>query len=87
MVIFSVSYLCPVYFYAMFVMHVCSNPMFVFLQVFSQMVFVGVTFSFSCLVQVLAACVQEIELNLSKIANPGPKDDPVTLQVSQLTVT
>ena len=45
------------------------------------MQFVGVSFSFSCLVQVLAACVQEVELNLSKIATPGPKDDPVQLQV------
>ena len=54
---------------------------FVCLQVFSQMVFVGVTFSFSCLVQVLAACVQEIELNLSKIASPGEKDDPIQLKV------
>ncbi|XP_043223014.1 protein fem-1 homolog B-like isoform X2 [Amphibalanus amphitrite] len=51
-----------------------------FAQVFSQMVFVGVSFSFSCLVQVLASCVQEIELNLSKIASPGPKDDPAALQ-------
>ena len=62
----------------------CFITLCLCLQVFSQMVFVGVSFSFSCLVQVLAACVQEIQLNLSKIASPGSKDDPVQLQVSSV---
>ncbi|XP_037080986.1 protein fem-1 homolog B-like [Pollicipes pollicipes] len=57
-----------------------SKDLLRFAQVFSQMVFVGVSFSFDCLIQVLAACVQEIEFNLDKIAHPGPKDEPPALQ-------
>lgn len=53
-----------------------------FAQVFSQMLHVGVELAYTHVVMVLRAAIIELERNKSKIANPGPKDDPDTIMVS-----
>ncbi|KAF2904721.1 hypothetical protein ILUMI_01458 [Ignelater luminosus] len=50
-----------------------------FAQVFSQMLHVGVELAYNHVVMVLQAAIVELERNKSKIANPGPKDDPETI--------
>ena len=61
------------------VLYVCYC---VCVQVFSQMIHVGVDLQFSHVESVLAAAVLELERNKEKIANPGPKDDVVQISVS-----
>lgn len=51
-----------------------------FAQVFSQMIKVGLEVEVGGVESVLSATVVEIERNQGRIANPGPKDDPETLQ-------
>lgn len=46
-----------------------------FAQVFSQMIFVGIGLRFNNVLKVLASCIVELEINLDKFKNPGPKDD------------
>lgn len=61
-----------------------------FAQVFSQMLHVGVDVCFQHVVEVLAACVVELQTNKQKIAKPGPKDDPDAIMEnmeSNLTTT
>lgn len=53
-----------------------------FSKVFSQMIHVGVDIRYSEVESVMIACVKELENNKSKIADPGPKDDIETIQVS-----
>ena len=47
---------------------------------FSQILHVGVQFPKSNLLEVIEAAANEINLNLSTIANPGPKDDLDVIQ-------
>jgi len=51
-----------------------------FAQVFSQMIKVGLEVDVNSVKEVLNSTVIEIERNQQKIANPGVKDDPETLQ-------
>jgi len=51
-----------------------------FAQVFSQMIKVGLEVDVNSVKEVLNSTVIEIERNQHKIANPGVKDDPETLQ-------
>lgn len=53
-----------------------------FAQVFSQMLYVGVELTHRHVVQVLEMAILELQRNKTKIANPGPKDDPETILVS-----
>lgn len=46
-----------------------------FAQVFSQMIHVGMGLRFNNVLKVLASCIIELEINLDKFKNPGPKDD------------
>ena len=50
-------------------------------QVFSQMVHVGVELEFGVVLDVLEATVLELQRNHAKIANPGPKDDVDVVKV------
>lgn len=45
-----------------------------FAQLFSQMLSINVVLRFNNVVDVLAACISELELNQLKLVNPGPKD-------------
>merc|ERR1719431_887613 len=51
-----------------------------FAQVFSQMIKVGLEVEVLSVEAVLSATVVEIERNQARIADPGPKDDPESLQ-------
>ena len=57
-----------------------SKDLLRFAQVFSQMLKVGLEVDCYHVKEVLAATVVEIERNQTKIRNPGPKDDPESIQ-------
>lgn len=46
-----------------------------FAQVFSQMINVGVPLRLPNVLSVLSYCTKELEINVEKFKNPGPKDD------------
>lgn len=52
-----------------------------FAQVFSQMLHIGDKVSYNHVIQVLSAAIDELESNKSKLACPGPKDDPDVILV------
>lgn len=51
------------------------------LQVFSQMLHVGVQLEFEAVHEVLSATVMELKRNKDKILCPGPKDDVDNIKV------